>query len=110
VSNPSKNKGSRAEREAAAIWAEETGVPARRALGAGRKDDVGDIYGIPNTVCQVASIARLNEAIRLKPVAAEQQRLNAGVDFACTFVRMVGGEFRVVLTTSQWFQLWRAAQ
>ena len=40
---PAKAKGDRAEREAAAILADELGAPVRRKLGAGRRDDQGDL-------------------------------------------------------------------
>lgn len=105
------------------------GVPARRALGAGRKDDVGDITGVPNTVIQVANWQNIARAVREKPLECEQQRLrtartvrewispNSGyadidyppVDHAATFVRLRGGDYRVVMTPEQFFALWREA-
>jgi hypothetical protein len=110
MAHPSKRKGDRAELEVQALLRDHLGVPARRALGAGRTDDVGDIHGVPNTVIQVASIARLNVAIREKPLEADRQRDNAKADHAATFVRLVGGDYRVVLTVDQWCALWREAQ
>jgi hypothetical protein len=56
MGNPSKRKGDRAELEVQALLRDHLGVPARRQLGAGRKDDVGDMAGVPNTVIQVGSI------------------------------------------------------
>ena len=47
MTHPSKRKGDSAELEVQAMLREELGVPARRALGAGRKDDCGDIDGVP---------------------------------------------------------------
>ena len=44
MTGSSKRKGDRAELEVQGILRDLLGVPARRALGAGRKDDVGDIY------------------------------------------------------------------
>lgn len=86
------------------------GVPARRALGAGRADDVGDIHGVPNTVIQCASMARLSEAVREKPKDCERQQERAGADFGATFLRLRGGTYRVILTPEQWATMWREAQ
>lgn len=93
------------------------GVPARRMLGAGRKDDVGDIAGVPNTVIQVANYANITTAVREKPLECEEQRLRAWraqpdpheLYFGATFVRLHGGEYRVVLTVEQWADMAREA-
>jgi hypothetical protein len=110
VTHPSKRKGDRAELEAQAILIDLLGVPARRKLGAGRRDDMGDIDGVPDTVISVGNIARLSEAVREKPKECEVQQERAGALFGATFVRLFGGEFRVVLTPEQWATLWREAQ
>jgi hypothetical protein len=110
VTHPSKRKGDRAELEAQGILRDLLGVPARRKLGAGRKDDMGDIDGVPDTVISVGNIARLSEAVREKPRECETQQARAGALFGATFVRLHGGEFRVVLTPEQWACLWREAQ
>lgn len=108
--NPQKRKGDEAEREVAALLNALLGVPARRMLGAGRKDDVGDIDGVPGTVVQVANRqARFYECVREKPLEAEAQRVRAGASFAASFVRLRGGDYRVVLTPEQWAALWREA-
>lgn len=86
------------------------GVPARRKLGAGRKDDMGDIDGVPDTVISVGNISRLSAAIREKPKECEVQQQRAGALFGATFVRLFGGEYRVVLTPDQFATLWREAQ
>jgi len=109
VTGSAKRKGDRAELEVQALLRELLGVEARRKLGAGRADDMGDIDGVPATVVQVASIARLSEAVREKPRQAEQQRLRARVPHAATFLRLRGGEYRVVLTVDQWATLWKEA-
>lgn len=85
-----------------ALLRDHLGVPARRALGAGRKDDMGDITGVPDTVIQVCNWANVAQAVRHKPLEAEQQRENANATHAATFVRLVGGDYRVVLTVEQW--------
>jgi hypothetical protein len=57
--------------------------------------------------------------VREKPLEAERQVANLPMrfnmsgsipTFAATFVRLRGGEYRVVLTPEQWATLWREAQ
>ena len=111
MSNPSKLKGDRCELEVQGILRDLLGVPARRKLGAGRKDDVGDIDGVPDTVIQCANRqARFYETIREKPRECEQQQERAGATFGASFIRLRGGEYRVVLTPEQFAALWREAQ
>ncbi len=100
-----KVKGDRAEHQAAAILAELTGWPVRRALGAGRAEDVGDLVGFPDTAVQVADRADVLRAVREKPIGAERQRERAGATFCATLVRLRGGVWRVVLTPEQ-FATW----
>ena len=102
MTNPQKQKGDRAELEAAAILTDLLGVPVRRKLGAGRIDDTGDLDGVPGHVVQVASWADTAAAARVKPKEAEQQRINAQATHAATLVRFRGGTWRVVLTLEQW--------
>jgi hypothetical protein len=111
LTNANKQKGDKGERECAALLADLLGVPARRALGAGRKDDVGDVYGIPQLVVQVyAGTSNVVAAgVVAKPLEAEQQRINAGVPFAVTAVRVRGGKWRFVLTPEQFCTLYREA-
>jgi hypothetical protein len=78
-------------------------------LGAGRKDDCGDMSGVPHTAIQVVNTQNLTRAVRVKPLECELQRANAGVPFAATFVRLRGGDYRVVMTPEQFFVLWREA-
>jgi hypothetical protein len=109
VSNPAKRKGDRAELEVQGILRDLLGVPARRALGAGRKDDVGDITGVPQTVVQVANWASLDRAVREKLPDLERQQENAGADFGVMFARRRGGAYVVVMTPGQFAALWREA-
>lgn len=109
MSNPQKRKGDRAELEVQGLLRDHLGVPARRALGAGRRDDVGDIHGLPQTVVQVANYADIARAIREKLPEAEAQRERAGVPFAATFIRRRGGGYVVAMTPEQFFALWREA-
>lgn len=105
MANSAKQRGDRAEREAADLLAFLLGRPIRRKLGAGRADDVGDLDGLPGFVLQVADWSDVARAAREKPPCAEQQRAHAGVDHAATFVRFRGGIWRVVLTPEQWTRL-----
>lgn len=106
MTNPQKRKGDQAERECAALLAALLGqpgdTPIRRRLGAGRKDDTGDIDGIPDTIVQVVNRANLAVALRLKPPASEIQQANAGATFGATAVRMPGGRWLFVLTPDQY--------
>lgn len=109
MANASKRKGDRAELEVQALWRDHTGY-GRRALGAGRKDDVGDIHGVPLTVIQVTNQRDVAHAVRHKPIECEQQRERAQEPFAATFVRLKGGDWRVVMTVEQYFAYFRESQ
>src|SRR6266496_590279 len=100
--NAAKRKGDRAELEIARLIYEHLGIPVRRKLGAGRADDTGDLDGIPDTAAQVANWADTMRAVREKPVAVEQQRVNAGALHAVSFIRTRGGIWRAVMTIEQW--------
>lgn len=108
MTGAAKRKGDDAEREVAAIISDLLGSDCRRALGAGRSDDIGDIFGLPEIAVQVANWADALRAIREKPVEAEVQRANAGAAYVATFVRLRGGVWRVVLTPQQWATYARA--
>ena len=109
MANKLKRKGDRGELEAAALLSQLLGVPARRELGAGRRDDTGDIAGVPDHSVQVASWQDTAAAAVQKPRGAEAQRINAGRAHAVTMVRFRGGVWRMVLTPEQWARLLRAA-
>ena len=108
--NSSKRKGDRAELEVQGLLRELLGVPARRKLGAGRSDDMGDIDGVPDTCISVANRpSDPMRSVREKPRELEVQRQRAGCTFGATFVRLRGGEYRVVLTPEQFATFWREA-
>ncbi len=107
MTSPSKRKGDAAEREVERLLQDELGVPARRKLGAGRKDDMGDIDGIPDTVIQCVAYKDIARAIREKLPEVEQQRQRAGATYSAVFARRRGGEWIVVMTPSQWCALIR---
>lgn len=109
MTHPSKAKGDRAELEVQALLRDLLGVPARRALGAGRLDDVGDIHGVPDTVIQVANYADLATAMRLKVEACVDQQHRAGATFGATFIRRRGGSYVVAMTPEQFATFWREA-
>lgn len=109
MTSPQKRRGDKAELDVQTLLRNLLDVPARRALGAGRLDDVGDIHGIPDTIIQVAAYQDLARAVREKLPTLEPQRANAGAAHAALFVRRRGGRFVVVLTPELWAALWLAA-
>ena len=109
MASPAKRKGDRGELEVQGILRDLLGMPVRRALGAGRKDDVGDIHGLPDTCIQVANYADLSRAVREKLPDLERQQENAGATFAAMFCRRRGGSYVVVMTPEQFATLWREA-
>ena len=109
MTNPSKARGDRAELEVQALLRDLLGVPARRMLGAGRLDDVGDIDGVPDLTVQVANYADLGRALREKIDACPAQQERAGTTFGCSFLRRRGGRYVVVMTPEQFAALYREA-
>ena len=107
--NSKKNKGDRAEREAAELLSKATGYEVRRQLGAGRLDDIGDLDGIPETIVQVADWADKSAACLEKPREAEMQRWNAKAKYAASMIRWRGGQWRLVMTIDQFARLISAA-
>ena len=109
MANPQKRKGDAAELECARLINQLTGFPAERKLGAGRAEDTGDIYGVDDTTVQVANWKNISDAVRLKPRECTGQQANAHTKYGCTWIRLRGGEWRVVLTPEQWGAYARAA-
>ena len=109
MTSPSKRKGDRGELEVQTMLREELGVPARRALGAGRKDDMGDIDGVPDTAIQVTNTQDLSGAVTRKLPQLELQMENKGATHGALFCRRRGGKWIVVLTPEMWFALMREA-
>jgi hypothetical protein len=115
VTSSSKSKGDKGEREVEALLRELLEIPhIRRALGAGRQDDVGDIDGVPQTSIQVAWWSNPMTAINAKLLDTEVQRKHKRVRFAALFVRRTrirnGPPWIVVQTPEQWARLWHYAQ
>ena len=107
--NSQKNKGDRAEREAAELLSELLPWPVRRRLGAGRNDDEGDLEGVPDCALQVADWQDKSGACLIKPREGELQRRNAKAKYAASIIRWRGGHYRAVLTLEQFAKLLTAA-
>lgn len=102
MTSSAKRKGDKAELEVQTLIRDLLGWPARRKLGAGRNDDMGDIDGCPDTTIQVAAYADIQRAIREKVATCTAQQERAATTFGATFLRLRGGRYVVVLTPEQW--------
>ena len=102
MTGAAKRKGDSAEREAAALIHQLTGWPARRALGAGRTDDTGDIVGVPDTTVQVKNFRDITRAIRDALEQLPVQQANAGTTHAVAFIRRPGGRWFAVMDLPTW--------
>ncbi len=107
--NSSKEKGDRAELEAARLLADLTGWPVRRRLGAGRADDTGDLDGIPDTCIQVKNYRDITRAVGECLNELPQQQANAKAPFAAGLVRRPGGRWFAVMNVEQLAALLREA-
>jgi hypothetical protein len=111
MTDPNKAKGDKAEREAADLLTTLLARPVRRLLGAGRADDVGDLTGVKGWALQVAWWpANTLRAIRVKPLDAATQAANSGTPHSAALIRMVGGQWRVVMTLDQWADVVRSLE
>lgn len=99
--NAAKRKGDRAELEVAHLLADLLGLPVRRKLGAGRRDDTGDLDGIPDTVIQVAHYTDLARALREKVDACRDQQARAGATFGAVALKSRSHGWLFVLTADQ---------
>jgi hypothetical protein len=109
VTNAAKARGDAAEREVASQLSLLLGVEIRRKLGAGRRDDIGDLDGLDGWVGQVAY--RPGDILRAlidKPAQCELQQARAGTPFGVTFLRQRGGIWRAVQTIPQFIEVYRA--
>lgn len=107
--NASKAKGDRFEREAAEILnevaADLLAIPARRKLGAGRKDDVGDLDGFSDVTVQVKALRELTTAIRDAADSALEQSARAGTRWHVGMTPIPNarrGSVRWVCSAYQW--------
>lgn len=103
MTDPNKAKGDKAEREAADLLTRLLNRPVRRLLGAGRADDHGDLDGVKDWALQVAWWpSNVLRAIRAKPLDAQAQAERSGDRHSAALIRLVGGQWRVVMTPEQW--------
>jgi hypothetical protein len=107
--NTAKAKGDRAERELATLIHQQTGWTVRRKLGAGRKDDAGDLDGLPDCTAQIKNYTDPARALREILLELEPQRINAGTTFAAGFIRHPGGRWSATMTIPQLLTLLREA-
>jgi hypothetical protein len=109
MTSASKRKGDQAEREIAHILTDQLGPLVRRRLGAGRRDDTGDLDGLAHTTVEVKAYADIARAVRegLTDCAAEQT--NAGTPFGVAFIRRPGGRWFAAMTVEQWCAMYREA-
>jgi len=87
MTSPQKIKGSAYEREVAKALTED-GIPAERAYGAGRPDDVGDISGIREWVIECKNHAKFSLPQWL--AEAEVERQNAKKKYGAVFIKRRG--------------------
>lgn len=95
MANKSKDKGDRYERAAVKyiIDAVPGLVDAKtpmRLLGAGRKDDVGDLNLFTDAAIQVKAVANMGQAVRSAVEGSVVQASNAKVEFALGMVPVQG--------------------
>lgn len=113
MANPAKNKGDQGERDAVVALIQRTPhllVQDRkpmRALGAGRKDDEGDLRVIPGTSIQVKFWNNLSRACREAADGAVRQAKNAQSPYAMGMVpipraRTTVGSLRWLAVAYRW--------
>ena len=78
MANPNKRKGDDAERRVAAYLQTQGWPEAVRALGAGRRDDVGDIHNAGQIVYEVKSHRTIDLPGFLRELAREKANAKAG--------------------------------
>ena len=102
MANPPKRKGDKAELEVAGRLRDLTGWPVTRKLGAGRREDAGDLAGLPDCTAQVKNYRDIARAIREAVPALEAQHAHGLTTFAVAFIRRPGGRWIAVQTLEQW--------
>jgi hypothetical protein len=107
VTSSSKRKGDKAEAEIARYLSDLTGWDVRRAYGAGRPDDRGDLSGLPYCVAQVRNwpsdvLGAERTALR---DAKEQAARVAKAYFPVALVRHPGGEWVAAMSPTTFARL-----
>lgn len=109
VTNSAKAKGDRKELEIQELFRAAGFSRARRSLGAGRKDDVGDIDGLRELCIQVTGTARGTTRIWEKLPDVERQRSNRRTRFGALFIKYDRKPWLVILTPAQFIRLYKYA-
>jgi len=91
IANPQKRKGDDGERQVAKILSDMLGENIRRALGAGRKDDVGDLHGLVDVTGQVKTWSNITSAINVGLRDLARQQKNSGDRYGVLFVKRRSG-------------------
>ena len=110
--NEQKARGDAGEREVESIFRAAGFRRARRALGAGRRDDVGDIDNVRELCVQVVRVAAngsLGSAILRKLPEVEVQRNNRRTRFGVVFARQDKKPWIVVMTPFQFLRIYKYA-
>lgn len=102
MANPNKRKGDRAERELATLLSELLNRPMRRMLGAGRKDDTGDIDGIDDTAIQAKHWNDITAAITQGIGQLTQQQQNKNAEHGVLFIKHRKHGWLAVTTIGEW--------
>lgn len=110
MANPSKAKGDRAEREAVAYLVEQSPhlvLPkAMRKLGAGRKEDTGDLHVFADVAIQVRNLALKNIGLALRSAATDavDQAANGDLRHALGLVPYPRAQAGKVRWLASWVQ------
>ena len=102
MTNPNKRKGDNAERQLANILSDLLQKPMRRTLGAGRKDDIGDIDGIDDTAIQVKHWNDITAAITQGITQLTQQQQNKKAQHGVLFIKHRKHGWLAVTTLGEW--------
>lgn len=102
MANPNKRKGDNAERQLAKTLTELLQKPMRRTLGAGRKDDIGDIDGIDDTAIQVKHWNDITAAITQGITQLTQQQQNKKAQHGVLFIKHRKHGWLAVTTLGEW--------
>lgn len=108
MANPNKSKGDRAEREAV-TWLVENAADlvypeARRYLGAGRQEDEGDLWVLPDAAIQVKhwKKERLGQALRVAALDSVRQAKRSRMRFPVGMVKYPNSRTDQVRWLASW--------
>jgi len=102
MANPKKRKGDDAERQLAKTLTVLLQKPMRRTLGAGRKDDIGDIDGIDDTAIQVKHWQDITAAITQGIGQLARQQNNKKAAHGVLFIKHRKHGWLAVTTITEW--------